>query len=693
MIALLCLHTIVGLVAFVSGSRFGRWSLALVAVAPAATLVWLATQAPGVIDGRAVEQTIEWVPTLGISGSFRLDGFALVMALLVSGIGVTVIAYSASYFGKTTVGLGRLAGLLVLFAGAMLGLVLADNVIVLFTVLGADVDHVVPADRQRPHRSPGPCRGPARPARHRRRRPGDARRAASCSARPAGTYRLSEILADPPTRHHRDRRRWCSSLVGAFTKSAQYPFHAWLPGAMAAPTPVSAYLHSATMVKAGVYLVARFAPVFAGVAPLAAARAHVGLRHDGLRRPARAAPARPEAAARLRHGQPAGLADGAVRRRHAGGGDRRRACCSWPTPRSRPRCSWSSGSSTTRPAPATSACCPPLGRGWRARRGRSPCVSAASMAGIPLLAGFVAKEPAYEALVDGTFLGAHGGARRASSPGRCSPFAYSARFSGARSSLPGGVAGTEAWPRRTRRCARCHHVDRAELAFVAPAAVARRVRRRRSAWSRRCWTRSSAAAATSLDMTATAVHLALWHGFNLALSLSVVTFAGGPLCSSAAGRLARVLALGERDPQRRRRVPGDAARPHRLANRVTGVVQNGSLPVYAGVILRPRRSLPGAVLLADADLAGLAGAGRQPRASAPIVAVLLGAALAAAVVRRRVRGRCSSASPATRWRPVRRPGRARPRPHPGRGRDAVDRGVRARAAPAARPLRAPVAPG
>ena len=133
MILLLALHAVLGIASFASGRRLGRWCLALVAIAPLATFVWLLIQAPRIIDGRPITQTARWVPELGISATFRLDGFGLVMALIVSGVGLLVLAYSASYFGPTTEKLGRLAGLLILFAGATLGVVLADDVIVLFT--------------------------------------------------------------------------------------------------------------------------------------------------------------------------------------------------------------------------------------------------------------------------------------------------------------------------------------------------------------------------------------------------------------------------------------------------------------------------------------------------------------------------------------------------------------------------------
>ena len=135
-----------------------------------------------------------------------------------------------------------------------------------------------------------------------------------------GRYRITEILADPPDGRGRDRRRSLCCWSGAISKSALVPFHFWLPGAMAAPTPVSAYLHAAAMVKAGVYLVALLAPAFAGVPGWRdGARWCSASSRCSLGGVAGAAPARPQAAARLRHRQPARLPRRRPRRRHPGG--------------------------------------------------------------------------------------------------------------------------------------------------------------------------------------------------------------------------------------------------------------------------------------------------------------------------------------------------------------------------------------
>ena len=229
---------------------------------------------PEVIDGKVLTERVRWVPALGLDFDLRLDGFAALMALLVAGVGVARPRLRARATSRPRRDdLGRLAGLLTLFAGSMLGLVLADNLLVLYAFweLTSITSYLLIGNRHTEPRA----------------------RAAALQAllvtSVGGLAMLAGFVAPRPGGRHLPAQRaprrspplgtavtvgLVLVLVGAFTKSAQYPFHSWLPGAMAAPTPVSAYLHSATMVKAGVYLVARFAPVFAPRGPVAAARAH-----------------------------------------------------------------------------------------------------------------------------------------------------------------------------------------------------------------------------------------------------------------------------------------------------------------------------------------------------------------------------------------------------------------------------------
>ena len=260
MIALLLLHGVVAGVAGASGRRLGRFVLPLVAVAPATTFVWAVLRADEILSGQSVWISVPWVESLGLEISFLVDSFSLLFVLLVSGIGVLIMLYATWYFGATP-GLGRFAAYLVLFAGSMLGLVTADNLLLLFVFweLTAVTSYLlIGFEDHKP----------------------EARSAALQAllvtgfgglimlagivilGAEAGTYSMSEILASPPT-SALTGAALLLLLVGAFTKSAQVPFHFWLPGAMAAPTPVSAYLHSATMVKAGIYLIARLSPAFA----------------------------------------------------------------------------------------------------------------------------------------------------------------------------------------------------------------------------------------------------------------------------------------------------------------------------------------------------------------------------------------------------------------------------------------------
>ena len=187
------------------------------------------------------------------------------MALLVAWIGVVVCLYSRAYFSARTDGLGRTAGLILLFAASMLVLVLADNLLLLY--VGWELTTVtsyllIGNDHTKLH-----ARAAALHALLLTSVGGLAMLAGFVLVgQAAGTYRMSAILAAPPS-GTTVTVGVVLVLVGAFSKSAQYPFHSWLPGAMAAPTPVSAYLHSATMVKGGVYLIARFAPAFHTVGP------------------------------------------------------------------------------------------------------------------------------------------------------------------------------------------------------------------------------------------------------------------------------------------------------------------------------------------------------------------------------------------------------------------------------------------
>lgn len=245
----------------------GKWAGWLLALLPAGLFITLIKISPVMERGWVLGDGLNWAPYLDLYLTFRLDGFSFLMTLLITGIGALVTVYSGDYLSdKSPRDRGRFFTLILLFMTAMLGAVLADNLIVMllfweatsilsFLLIGFD----------------------GRSAR--------ARRSALMSlyvtaagglgllmailliGQALGTYSLGEVRA-------RAGELAASPLIipilaglmiGAFTKSAQFPFHFWLPNAMQAPTPASAYLHSATMVKLGIYLLARFEPVIANV--------------------------------------------------------------------------------------------------------------------------------------------------------------------------------------------------------------------------------------------------------------------------------------------------------------------------------------------------------------------------------------------------------------------------------------------
>ena len=231
---------------------------------PSVLFVWFCTMIPAVSSGETLVWETAWLPQLGIYVGIVVDGLSLLFALLITGIGAFIFLFAGEYM-KGYRQRGRFTLFLVSFMLAMLGVVLSDNLVALFVfwelttitsflLIGYSHEDAV------------------------------ARRSALQGllvtgagalamlagfvilGQAVGTFSLREMMAGPES--FADHPHYTAVVVlvmlGAFTKSAQFPFHFWLPNAMAAPTPVSAYLHSATMVKAGVFLLARFTPLLGG---------------------------------------------------------------------------------------------------------------------------------------------------------------------------------------------------------------------------------------------------------------------------------------------------------------------------------------------------------------------------------------------------------------------------------------------
>ncbi|AXH96744.1 Na+/H+ antiporter subunit A [Ornithinimicrobium avium] len=261
-VALLAVHLGAALVAPTLVRLVGRRAFVPIALAPALTAAWAVTQLGAAGSAEPLTETYRWVPDLMLGLTFRLDTLAWVMTLVVSVVGALVLLYCAHYVEEDDDGnVGLLASALVAFAGSMLGLVTADDLLLLYvfweitTILSYLLIGYL-------SRSQASTRA-AKQALIVTTAGGLAMLVGIVLVGTAsGTYRISELLASP-TSSGMVTTGVVLLLVGAITKSAQVPFHFWLPGAMVAPTPISAYLHAAAMVKAGVYLVARLAPAYA----------------------------------------------------------------------------------------------------------------------------------------------------------------------------------------------------------------------------------------------------------------------------------------------------------------------------------------------------------------------------------------------------------------------------------------------
>lgn len=618
MITVLAVHFAVAAVAPFLFRRFGRNSFYALAAVPAASFLWLVLQHGAVYPGAesvgagshgagsgpgaGTAEVLPWIAGLKLELAFRMDALAWVMSLLVLGVGALVLVYCARYFKDKDEHLGGFGAQLLAFAGAMFGLVSADDLLLMFVFweLTTVLSYLLI--------------GYARTRLSARRSALQALMVTTAGGlamlvgliilgSAAGTYRIQAILEQAPTLATGPAGDAVGTavvliLIGAITKSALVPFHFWLPGAMAAPTPVSAYLHAAAMVKAGIYLVARLAPGFAGtsywlpmVLGLGLATMLVGgyraLRQTdiklilaygtvsqlgfltmvvGLGTPDAALAG---LALLLAHGLfkatlflVVGIID-----HQAGTRDLRKL----------------SGVYGSARALAVVA-----------------AIGAASMAGVPPLAGFVAKESVFEAFV-------HYGT--GSVPGllilaglvlgSILTFAYSARFMWGAFAVKPGVEPTAFKPIKP--------------AFLAAPAVLSLLTIVYGLWPAPVdgWIQPYAALFADggehdgASAGGGAGHLELWHGFTVSLGLTAVTFALGLAMYYGRNAVARLQG----------RVPGwiDGDRAYQTtigalddtAVWVTGRTQRGSLFFYLSVILTVAFALPlSALLLARKPLPG-----------------------------------------------------------------------------------------
>ncbi len=628
MFAVLILHLVVGVGIMLSGDRLGRRAFLVAAVAPAAALVWALARSGGVLDGRPVDESVVWIDGLDLSLDLRFDALALVMLLLVSGIGLLVCVYSVAYFAHIEPGQARLAGLITLFAGAMLGVVLTDHLLALFVAweLTSITSYLLIGNADRNPRA----------------------RAAALQAifitgsgglalllgliilgQSADTYRISEMLESPPSGGAVGAAVVCV-LVGAFTKSAQAPFSSWLPAAMVAPTPVSTYLHSATMVKAGVYLVARMSPILASTGHWRALVLIVGsatMIIGGLR-------------ALRQHDLKLLLAYGTVSQLGFmmllfGTGEYKIAQAGVVLLLAHGAFKATlfmlvgivDHQAGTRDVRRLGG----FGPGWAPVKAMA-LIGAASMAGIPPLLGFISKEKALDTYLE------HGGFTGGAAVlvvivlGSMLTFAYSARYV---LGLLGHLA-EDAEDAEDAEAPASRTAPPPPLLFYGPAAVLTVVTIA-TGLAPVLVDDLVGAATIAIDPVASPSTVKLWSGFNTAFSLSLLVIGAGLALTWFRDAVERGQAAAH---SRLARLPsGDDGFVAVLrsieatANRTTAFVQSGSLPAYLLVILSTVAIVPLVPMVGELD--ALPDWVEDP-IQVPLVAIIVGAALGAALVERRI---------------------------------------------------------
>ncbi|WP_434739861.1 Na+/H+ antiporter subunit A [Micromonospora sp. SH-82] len=579
MLVLVAVHALAAVVAPALVRRWGPRALYLVALPPAATLVWALAHTGQVRNGDPLVQVVPWVPQVGLEIALRMGTLAWLMVVLVGGVGALVLAYSARYFTAGDPGLGRFAAVFVAFAGAMLGLVVSDDLVLLYvfweltTVFSYLLIGYDPAKRS--------SRQAAMQALLVTTLGGLAMLAGFIMlGQHAGSYRWSEVSQNLPGGGYLSVAL-ILILLGALSKSAIFPFSFWLPGAMAAPTPVSAYLHAAAMVKAGVFLVALLGPAVGEVFAWRTTLLAGGLITMFLG--AWAALRQVDIKLLLAYGTVSQLGLLMV---VLGGGTRDLALAGVAMVLAHALFKATlflvvgivDHKTGTRDVRELSG----LGRRLPVLAGVAG-LAAASMAGLPPMAGFVAKEAAFEGFLHGS--GTDRVVLAGLVLGSALTVAYTLRFLWGAFATKPDVAPTEAadpgW------------------AFLAPAALLAVAGLAVGAAAPAIDTVLAPHADQYSTGTDPGYHLALWHGLTLALGLSVVAVGAG------AGLF---LLLQRRKLHPALRLPFDGGTAYhkvnagldRLAVELTGATQRGSLPFYLGVILVVMVVLPGSVLLAGA---------------------------------------------------------------------------------------------
>ncbi|WOH18267.1 Na+/H+ antiporter subunit A [Paenarthrobacter sp. GOM3] len=591
MLTVLAITFVAATVAPLIFRALGRNAFYVLAAVPAGAFVWLLFQYGPAYSAGGMEEILPWIPSLKLELAFRMDPLAWMMSLLILGVGSLVLVYCARYFKNEDPDLGGFGAQLLAFAGAMFGLVTSDDLLMLFIFweLTTILSYLLI--------------GYARTRLAARRSALQALMVTTAGGlamlvgliilgQAAGTYRISTILDQAGSLMTGPMQGAVAAAVvlvlsGAVTKSALVPFHFWLPGAMAAPTPVSAYLHAAAMVKAGIYIVARLAPGFAEsqfwlpvVLGLGLATMLVGgyraLRQTDIKLILAYGTVsqlgfltmvvglgRPDAALAglgllLAHGLfkaalflVVGIID-----HQSGTRDIRK-----------------------------------LSGVFRSSRalGVVAAIAAASMAGVPPLAGFVAKESVFEAFV-------HYGTGHDAPAwgiwilvglviGSILTFAYSARFMWGAFATKPGVEPTPFKPIKP--------------AFLAAPAILSLLTIAYGLWPVPVdtWIQPYAALFADGPDAVDAGHLALWHGVTPALGLTAITFAAGAAMFYGRNLVSRAQGLvpdwvdGDRAYQNTIGALDD------VAVWVTGRTQRGSLYFYLAVILTVAFAVPATALI------------------------------------------------------------------------------------------------